>query len=79
MEVSIISQIGIGMFASVAFILITSESKLKQKWGTIIGLISVPFWWAMAIQTEQWITFPAHALFTYGWIRLFYRQFIKKN
>lgn len=67
-----ISQIGIGIFGSAAFLLVTREEAGAQKAGVILGLVSNPFWWLMVVATSQWITIPVHALYTYGWLRKAY-------
>lgn len=63
-----IAQLGISVFGVAAFLLVTRESRRLQIYGTIFGLISNPFWWLMVITTEQWLTIPVHAAYTYGWI-----------
>jgi hypothetical protein len=53
--------------------LVTSEQRNRQVAGTVFGIISNPFWWMMMVATEQWLTIPVHAVYTYGWVRLAYR------
>jgi hypothetical protein len=67
-----ISQIGISLFGSAAFLAVTREETHWQKVGVTLGLLSNPFWWMMVIATAQWITLPVHALYTYGWLRKAY-------
>ena len=64
-----ISQLGISIFGSAAFLLVTREEAKAQKAGVVLGLVSNPFWWLMVVATSQWITIPVHALYTYGWLR----------
>lgn len=67
-----IAQIGIGIFGSAAFLLVTREEQGAQKAGVVLGLMSNPFWWLMVVSTGQWITITVHALYTYGWLRKAY-------
>jgi hypothetical protein len=67
-----ISQLGIAMFGSAAFLLVTREEPKAQKAGVVLGLVSNPFWWLMVVATSQWITIPLHVLYTYGWLRKAY-------
>lgn len=67
-----ISQLGISIFGSAAFLLVTREEAKAQKAGVILGLVSNPFWWLMVVATSQWLTIPVHALYTYGWLRKTY-------
>ncbi|MEO2036909.1 MAG: hypothetical protein ABGZ35_32945, partial [Planctomycetaceae bacterium] len=63
----LIAQWGVSIFGCAAFLLILSEQRRHQIAGTICGLASNPFWWLMMVATEQWITIPVHAAYTYGW------------
>lgn len=63
-----IAQIGISIFGCAAFLLVTRESRRAQVLGVVFGLCSNPFWWMMVVATEQWITIPLHAAYTYGWL-----------
>lgn len=67
------SQIGISVFGCAAFLMVTRETRRLQVAGTVCGLISNPFWWMMVIATQQWITIPLHAAYTYGWLSKAYR------
>lgn len=63
-----IAQLGISVFGLAAFLLVTRESRRCQILGTVFGLLSNPFWWLMVFATEQWLTVPLHAGYTYGWL-----------
>lgn len=73
-----ISQIGISLFGSAAFLLVTREETRLQKFGVALGLVSNPFWWMMVIATSQWLTLPVHVLYTYGWLRKAYVLWIRR-
>ena len=79
MNYDILSQIGIGVFGSTAFLLVTSESKFKQKLGVFFGLCSNPFWWMMVFINEQYWTIPVHALYTFGWLKKAYYLWFRKK
>lgn len=64
-----VAQIGISLFGSAAFLLVTREEERYQRWGVVLGLLSNPFWWIMVFTTGQYITIPVHLLYTYGWLR----------
>jgi len=72
-----IAQTGIAIFGSLSFLFILSDDKWNQKIGTVLGLVACPFWWAMAIATEQWITLPVHTLYTCGWLYKSYQLWWK--
>ena len=74
-----IAQLGIAIFGSISFLLILCEGKTQQKWGTALGLFSCPFWWTMAIVTNQWMTYPVHLLYTLGWLWKAYKLWLKKD
>lgn len=78
MDALTIAQIGVSVFGSVAFLLVLSEQKRRQKIGVIFGLISNPFWWWSVIATEQWMTVPVHMLYTFGWYHKAYNLFLRK-
>jgi hypothetical protein len=73
----LIAQLGIALFGAAAFLFVTHESKHWQKIGTILGLISNPFWWLMVFATGQWYTIPVHLLYTYGWMSKAFRLWSK--
>lgn len=72
MDELVIAQVGISVFGSLAFLLVTSESRSFQIWGVIFGLTSNPFWWLMVFTTHQYMTIPVHLLYTVGWLRKAY-------
>ena len=74
-----VAQIGISIFGSVAFLLVTRETTKAQKWGVVFGLCSNPFWWIMVFATHQYVTIPVHLLYTYGWLRKAYVLWGKKS
>lgn len=67
------AQIGISIFGCAAFLLVTRDSRKLQIAGVVFGILSNPFWWLMVIATEQWLTIPLHAAYTYGWYSKAYR------
>jgi len=79
MDALTIAQLGIGIFGALSFLFIIRNDEGSQKIGTILGIISNPFWWTMAIVTEQWITIPVHILFTYGYIHKTYVLWWRKK
>lgn len=62
-----IAQLGISVFGFLAFWLVTQDSRRAQIWGTVFGLLANPFWWLMVVVTEQWLTVPVHAAYTWAW------------
>ena len=74
-----ISQLGISAFGSAAFLLVIQDSRKAQSWGVIFGILSNPFWWAMVIETQQWLTIPVHALYTFGWLDKARRLFMART
>lgn len=74
-----ISNAGISIFGVAAFLLVLQDSTKLKKLGTILGIISNPFWWAMIIITDQWLTIPVHLCYTGGWIFNVYKLWFKKQ
>lgn len=64
----LIAQVGVSVFGCAAFVLVTQDGDKAQRIGTALGLASVPFWWLTAIADEQWLTLPAHLVYSYGWL-----------
>lgn len=62
-----IAQVGLSVFGSAGFLLVTQEGRRPQVLGVACGLMANPFWWAMVVATEQWLTVPLHLLYTWAW------------
>ncbi len=73
-----VAQIGISVFGCVAFLLVTREERHLQIIGVAFGIASNPFWWLMVFATEQWITIPLHAAYTYGWYSKAWRLWVDR-
>lgn len=73
------AQIGISVFGVAAFLLVTRDARRLQVAGVVCGLLANPFWWAMVVATEQWITIPLHAAYTYGWISKAFRLYQQRS
>lgn len=71
----IIAQIGIALFGLLAIFLVAR----KNKWGFVLGLISVPFWFVTAIINGQWGIFLLNIAYTASWIYGVWRWFYKQQ
>ncbi len=71
LSLDIIAQIGITVFGigSVVFL------ARKNKWGTVLGLLSQPFWFATAIMNDQWGIMVLNVIYSATWIYGVYNWF----
>ncbi|MBU4367997.1 nicotinamide mononucleotide transporter family protein [Patescibacteria group bacterium] len=67
----IIAQVGIAFFGLSAIILVAR----KNKWGFVLGLISVPFWFITSIINGQWGIILLNTAYTASWIYGIYYWF----
>lgn len=67
----IIANTGIIIFGGSAIFLLSRKDHLAR-WGYIMGLLSQPFWFYIAISTGQIGVFVMSCWFTYCWIKGIY-------
>lgn len=72
-----IEQIFIFLFGVSAILLVGRNDKWR-KYGFICGLIGQPFWFYMAINSQQWGVVAMCCFYTYSWAQGFYNNWIKK-
>jgi len=72
-----INQICIAVFGIAAVWLSQDSRPSLQKWASVFGLISQPFWYIAAIQTGQWGILILSVFYTIAWMRGFYNYWIK--
>lgn len=70
-----IAQVGIFVFGTSSILLLS----YKNKWGTVLGIISQPFWFTAAILDKQWGVLLTNVIYLIVWIIGFYNWFIKKE
>lgn len=75
----ILSNILIVLFGVSAIWLSQSKSDILKKYACIFGLMSQPFWFYITIHTEQWGMVLVCMLYTIGWSRGFYNNWIRKE
>ncbi len=63
-----ISQIGIVFFGVLAAWLTQQANENRKKYACIFGLISQPFWFYSAIETNQWGIFLLSIIYTGVWL-----------
>lgn len=63
-----ISQIGIVFFGVLAAWLTQQANESRKKYACILGLISQPFWFYSAIESEQWGIFLLSIIYTGVWL-----------
>jgi hypothetical protein len=68
MNLEIISQIIICVFAPIAIWLISRLEEWK-KWGFLIGFIIQPFWFYSFYVNKQWGMFFVTFFYTYSWLQ----------
>ena len=73
-----ISQIGIVFFGVLAAWLTQQANESRKKYACIFGLISQPFWFYSAIETNQWGIFLLSIIYTVVWLIGFKNYWFKK-
>lgn len=71
----IVAQLGIAVFGILAIILVAR----KNKWGFVLGLISVPFWFITSIINRQWGIVILNTAYTVSWGYGIYYWFSGRN
>lgn len=72
-----ISQIGIVFFGVLAAWLTQQANDRRKKYACIFGLISQPFWFYSAIETNQWGIFLLSIIYTGVWLIGFKNYWVK--
>jgi hypothetical protein len=72
-----ISQIGIVFFGVLAAWLNQQANENRKKYACIFGLISQPFWFYSAIETNQWGIFLLSIIYTVVWLIGFKNYWMK--
>lgn len=68
----------IALTSIIAIFLTQSEDIKKQKFASIFGLIGQPFWFISSYESQQWGIFILCFLYTFAWLKGFYRFWVKK-
>ncbi|MBP9727936.1 MAG: nicotinamide mononucleotide transporter [Candidatus Moranbacteria bacterium] len=71
LSLDIIAQVGITVFGVGSVFLLAR----KNKWGTVLGLLSQPFWFATAIINDQWGIMILNVVYSATWIYGVYNWF----
>lgn len=74
-----ISQIGIVIFSLIAAWLTQQGNENRKKYACIFGLISQPFWFYSALQSDQWGIFILSLFYTAIWLIGFRNYWVKHN
>lgn len=72
-----ISQIGIVFFGVLAAWLTQQANESRKKYACIFGLISQPFWFYSAIESDQWGIFFLSIIYTGVWLIGFKNYWVK--
>lgn len=73
-----IEQIGIVVFGVVAVFLSQSKSPSLQRYASVFGLLSQPFWFYATYTTQQWGMLALCAIYAGVWAMGFYNHWIRK-
>ena len=73
-----IDQAFIASFGVTAIYLSQCESVKAQKFASVFGLCSQPFWFYATFTAEQWGIFALCFCYTLAWWKGFYRHWVKK-
>lgn len=72
-----LDQIGI-MFTGAFAVWLTQDRRQSwRRWACIFGMIGQPFWYYSAYQAAQWGVLIVSILYTYGWARGIWTNWIK--
>lgn len=71
----IVAQAGIFIFGASSILLLS----YKNKWGTVLGLLSQPFWFTAAILDEQYGVLAVNVVYLIVWSIGVYNWFFKKD
>jgi hypothetical protein len=74
-----IAQIGIVFFGVMAAWLTQQRNEQLKKYACIFGLISQPFWFYSAIETNQWGIFLLSIIYTAVWLVGFKNYWVKSS
>ena len=77
MVLNLISQIAIVFFGATAIWFVSRKDDWKRV-GYILGLCAQPFWFYIAISTQQWGILVISIWYTYSWSIGVYNYWIKK-
>lgn len=72
-----LSNIFIVVFGVLAVWLSQSDTEYQRAYSSIFGLLSQPFWFYVSIHTEQWGLVCVCVLYTIGWSKGFYNNWVK--
>lgn len=50
------------------FCLAMCDAKSYQRVGVVLGVLTIPAWWVIAIQSNQWGLIVMQAVYTAGWV-----------
>lgn len=67
-----IAQIFIAVFGVAAVWLSQDTRRSVQRWASVFGLASQPFWYCAAIETQQWGILFLSVVYTVAWCKGFY-------
>jgi hypothetical protein len=73
----VISQIGIVFFGVLAAWLTQQANDNRKKYACIFGLISQPFWFYSAIESDQWGICLLSIIYTLVWLIGFKNYWVK--
>lgn len=74
-----INQAGIVIFGVIAAWLTQQRDERLKKYACIFGLISQPFWFYAAIQSNQWGIFILSCIYTGVWLMGFKNYWCKQG
>lgn len=55
-------------FGAPGFCLAMCEAKSWQRIGVVLGCLTVPAWWIIAVESGQWGFIAMQAVYTCGWV-----------
>lgn len=73
-----IAQLFIGAFGLCSIWLANDPRPMIRRWACVCGLCAQPFWFYVTWQAGQWGIFALAFVYTAGWARGFFHQWVKR-
>jgi hypothetical protein len=75
----VIDQIFIGIFGIASIILTNDPHARIRRYGCLFGMAAQPFWFYSAYTAGQWGIFALAFVYSAGWARGIWHQWIKRS
>lgn len=73
-----LDQVALTILSSLAIWIAQDDRQHVRRWGSLFGLISQPFWFYTAYQSQAWGIFFMTLIYTLSWGRGVWRGWVRK-